>query len=147
MNKLGFADMFRLLLQADGQSRSAKTVEVFGWIMLIESVLILFAPHFLAGVLRLPELTGQGANYFRLVGVLVGGLGMLYVVSGRLNATGFVFASMLDRPLVPLVMAILWYCGIIPGALALVFAVSDFGTFLWTLSAWRAERSNTAQIR
>jgi hypothetical protein len=67
-------------------------------------------------------------------------LGMLYVVSGRLNAEGFTFASMLDRPLVPFIMAILWYHGIIPGALALVFSVTDFATFLWTLSAWRAER-------
>jgi hypothetical protein len=27
----------------------------------------------------------------------------------------------------------------IPGALALAFAVEDFGSFLWTLSAWRKE--------
>ncbi len=54
-------------------------------------------------------------NYFRLVGLLVSGLGMLYIASGRLNAEGFVFASMLDRPLVPLAMALLWYLEILPG--------------------------------
>jgi hypothetical protein len=64
---------------------------------------------------------------------------MLYIVSGRLNAEGFVFASMLDRPLVPFAMAILWYLEIVPGPLALIFSIQDFGSFLWTLFTWRAE--------
>jgi hypothetical protein len=70
---------------------------------------------------------------------LVGGIGMLYVVSGRLNAEGFVFASLLDRPLVPPLMAVLWYCGVVPGPLALAFALQDFASFLWTLLTWRSE--------
>jgi hypothetical protein len=49
------------------------------------------------------------------------------------------FASMLDRPLVPLAMAILWYLNIIPGPLALIFSIQDFGSFLWTLKTWQAE--------
>jgi hypothetical protein len=140
MSAPGFAAMFQRMLRADGQARSARTVELFGWLMLFEAATVLFAPHWVAALLHLPALSEQGANYFRLAGLLVGGLGMLYVVSGRLNAEGFTFASMLDRPLVPFIMAILWYHGIIPGALALVFSVTDFATFLWTLSAWRAER-------
>jgi hypothetical protein len=82
------------------------------------------------GILSLAEET---ANYFRLVGLLVCGVGMLYIANGRLNAEGFVFASMLDRPLVPIAMAILWYLDIIPGPLALIFSIQDFGSFLWTL--------------
>jgi Na+-driven multidrug efflux pump len=132
--------MFQRMLRAEGQSRSARTVELFGWLMLFEAGAVLFAPHWVAALLHLPALSEQGANYFRLVGLLVGGLGMLYVVSGRLNAEGFTFASMLDRPLVPVIMAILWHYGVIPGALALVFSITDFGTFLCTLRAWRAER-------
>ena len=66
---------------------------------------------------------------------------MLYIASGRLNAEGFVFASMLDRPLVPIAMTILWNLEIIPGPLALIFSIQDFGSFLWTLIAWRAEQS------
>ena len=80
----------------------------------------------------------------RLAGLLVGGLGMLYVVSGRLNAQGFVFASLLDRPLVPPVMLVLWWLDIVPGPLALVFAVQDFASFLWTLVAWQTERIRQA---
>ena len=64
---------------------------------------------------------------------------MLYVVSGRLNAEGFVFASLLDRPMVPGIMALLWLMDILPGAVALAFSVTDFSGFLWTLFAWRAD--------
>src|SRR5882672_1096573 len=131
--------MFRRLISAAGQSRSAKTVEVFGWLILFEGTIVLFAPHFSVSVLGISPLTDQGANYFRLVGLLVSGLGMLYIASGRLNAEGFVFASMLDRPLVPIAMAILWYLEILPGPLALIFSIQDFGSFLWTLFTWRAE--------
>jgi hypothetical protein len=99
--------MFRRLLSAAGQSRSAKTVEIFGWLILIEGTIVLFTPDFAATVLGIAQLNAEAANYFRLVGLLVCGIGMLYIASGRLNAQGFVFASLLDRPLVPLAMAIL----------------------------------------
>ncbi len=136
---LDAGDFFARLLSASDRSPAGWTVEAFGWLILAEGAIILFAPHFVAGLLELPELGQQGANYFRLVGVLVSGLGMLYVVSGRLNAEGFIFASLLDRPLVPPVMAVLWYLGIIPGTLALLFAIQDFGSFLWTLVTWRKQ--------
>ena len=132
--------MFRRLLSAQGQSRSAKTVEVFGWLILLEGTLVLFAPHFALSVLGIALPGDQATNYLRLVGLLVSGVGMLYIASGRLNAEGFVFASMLDRPLVPIAMAILWHLEIIPGPLALIFSIQDFGSFLWTLVAWRNEQ-------
>jgi Na+-driven multidrug efflux pump len=136
-----FAATFSRMLRADGQSRSAKSVEVFGWIILVEGTIILFAPYFVVQILYLPELVEQAANYFRLVGLLVGGLGMLYIVSGRLSAQGFVFASMLDRPLVPPIVAILWYLDILPWQLALLFGLSDFSSFLWTYVRWRQEKT------
>jgi hypothetical protein len=132
--------MFHRLLSAEAQSRSAKTVEVFGWLILIEGTIVLFAPDFVASLIHIPPLSDQAANYFRLVGLLVCGVGMLYIASGRLNAEGFVFASLLDRPLVPIAMAILWYHGIVPGPLALIFSIQDFGSFLWTLFTWLGER-------
>ncbi len=134
-----FHEQLRRLLHKPTQSRSARTVEVFGWLILFEGTLILLAPNWVAWLIRLPDLSDQAANYVRLVGLLVGGLGMLYVACGRLSSRDFVFASMLDRPLVPPIMAVLWYLGIVPGPLALLFAISDGASFLWTLSAWRAE--------
>ncbi len=132
-------DHLKRLIHKPEQSRSARSVEIFGWIILLEGTLILLAPHWVASILRIPDLSDQAANYVRLVGLLVGGLGMLYVASGRLNSRDFVFASMLDRPLVPPIMGVLWYLGIVPGPLALLFAISDGVSFLWTLSAWRSE--------
>ena len=139
MKTFSFSAMLGRVLRVQHQSRTAKTVELFGWLILIEGPVFLLFPNFVASVLHLPPLAEQGPNYFRLVGVLIGGLGMLYVVSGRLNAEGFLFASLLDRPLVPPLMAVLWHFGIVPGPLALAFAIQDFGSFLWTLLIWRSE--------
>ena len=130
---------FGRMLRAEGQGRAAKTVEVFGWLILLESPVLMLAPNWAMSLLHAPPLSEQAANVMRLVGLLVGGIGMLYVVSARMNAMGFVFASLLDRPLVPPMMLLLWYLGIVPAPLALIFAVQDFGSFLWTLSAWRSE--------
>ena len=133
-------DALRRLLRPEEQSRSARTVEIYGWALLVEGGLILVGPAIVAGLLQLPEFTEQGERYFRILGLLVAGVGLLYTVSGRMNAEGFVFATLIDRPLVPVIMAILWYRGIVPVALGAVFAAQDFGTFLWTLAAWRQER-------
>jgi hypothetical protein len=134
-----FSELFARLVSAEGRSRTGWTVEAFGWLILVEGALMVLAPGLVAAVLHLPAFAGNGENYFRLAGVLVSGVGMLYVVSGRLNAEGFMFGSLLDRPLVPPLMAVLWYLDILPGTLAATFAVQDFASFLWTLVTWRAE--------
>ena len=136
------SEMFRRLWAVDNQSRVARTVEIFGWLDLVLGLIILVVPALVESLLSLPSLTPQGTNYLRLAGLLVTGLGVLYIVSGRLNSQEFAFASLLDRPFVPVIMAILWYREILPGPLALAFSVIDFGGFLWTLSAWRAAASS-----
>jgi len=133
-------EMFGRLVVADGQSRAARSVEGFGWIELALGTSILFAPFAMASLLHLPPLNTQAAAYTRIVGLLASGLGLLYVASGRLNSTEFAFASMLDRPLVPIAMAVLVRKGIVPLNLAVAFSISDFGTFLWTLWAWRRDQ-------
>lgn len=143
MTPPSLAEMWSRLLRADGQGRTAKTIEMFGWLCLFEGFALLFAPRWVASLLHLGPLADGAADYLRIIGLLAGGIGMLYVVSGRVSAQGFAFASLLDRPLVPPIMAVLWYLGIVPASLALVFAVQDFGGFLWTLSAWRAEQART----
>jgi uncharacterized protein YjeT (DUF2065 family) len=139
------AEMFGRLVRADEQGRAAKTVEIFGWAILVEGAALLLAPRAVATLLHIEPLADQAADYLRIIGLLAAGVGMLYAVSGRLNALGFVFASLLDRPLVPPIMAVLWHLGIVPGSLALVFSVQDFAGFLWTLAAWRSEFANRAK--
>jgi hypothetical protein len=133
------SEMFRRLMHGEPRTRAARTVELFGWLDLMLGLIILVAPRQAAAILHLPPLDTTQTSYLHLVGVLVVALGMLYVVSGRLNSEGFVVASLLDRPLVPLIMAVLWLRQILPGPLAVAFSLSDFGGFLWTLSAWRAD--------
>ncbi len=135
-----FGEMFGRLLRPTERSRASITVEVFGWLIMLEGSLMLLAPATAASVLHLPAMVEQAENYFRLVGLLVGGIGMIYVVSGRMNADGFIFASLLDRPLVPFIMAVLWYLRLIPWQLALAFSIQDFASFLWTLFTWRKEQ-------
>lgn len=54
---------------------------------------------------------GNFIGFLHLIGMLVSGFGSLYVLSGRLNAEGFVFATLIHRPFVAPTMAALWYAG------------------------------------
>jgi len=135
-----FADMMNRLIAPGERTAGAKTVEAYGWLIYLEGSIFLLLPHWGASLLGLPDPIGSTLAYFRLVGMLIGGIGMLYIMSGRLNAQGFVFASMLDRPLVPFVMFGLWYWGGLPGVLAIAFSIEDFGSALWTMRAWRTGR-------
>ena len=132
--------MFKQLLSPPEQSRAAKTVEIYGWIIFLEGGLLLLFPDFMARLMHFGPLTPQASGFLRLIGMLVSGFGMLYLLSGRLNAEGFVFATLIDRPFVAPTMATLWYFGALPGPLALLFAVEDSASWLWTLLTWRAER-------
>ena len=134
-----FTQILRRLLRAEGQGRAAKTVEIYGWVVLIEGATCMISPYFVAALLGIPPLADQAADYFRLAGVWVAGIGMLYVLSGRLNANGFVFSTLLDRPLVLPILGILWYFGKVAGTLALAAGLQDLVTCLWTLAIWRKE--------
>jgi hypothetical protein len=136
---ISFNDYVHALLHPPERSRASRTVEWFGWLMLIESPFLLVLPHAFAAFLRVPELSPEGESWVRLSGGLLSVIGMLYIACGRLNSGAFVFTSLLDRPLVPFVMAVLWWRGLIPGVIALGFSIQDFGTFLWTLFTWRSE--------
>jgi uncharacterized protein YjeT (DUF2065 family) len=134
-----FTEMLRRLLRAEGQGRAAKTVEIYGWIVLVEGAICMLWPQSVATALGIPALVDQASNYFRLAGVWVAGIGLLYLLSGRLNANGFVFSTLLDRPLVLPILGILWYFGMVAGTLALAAGLQDLVTCLWTLMVWRKE--------
>jgi hypothetical protein len=75
-----FTEMLRRLLRAEGQGRAAKTVEIYGWVVLIEGAICMSMPQVVATVLGIPPLVDQGVDYFRLAGVWVAGIGLLYVL-------------------------------------------------------------------
>jgi hypothetical protein len=137
-----FSQWLERLLRPTRDSASANTIEAFGWLLLAEGLAIFIVPYEVAALLKLPNVTAAAAVYFRLVGLLIAGLGALYTVSGRVKAQGFVFASFFDRPIVPFIMAVLWWNDLIPAILAIAFSVQDFGSFLWTVWAWRTEREH-----
>jgi hypothetical protein len=112
--------MFKRVLSPPEQTRAAKTVEIYGWIIFLEGGLLLLFPDFMARLMHFGPLTPQASGFFRLIGMLVSGFGMLYVLSGRLNAEGFVFATLIDRPFVAPTMATLWYFRVARSARALI---------------------------
>ena len=132
--------MFKRLLSPPEQSRAAKTVEIYGWIIFFQGGLLLLVLDFMASLMHFGPLTPQASGFLRLIGMLVSGFGMLYLLSGRLNAEGFVFATLIDRPFVAPTMAALWYFGALPGPLALLFAIEDSASWIWTLLTWRPDR-------
>ena len=142
-----FAELLRRLISPATRSASARTVEAFGWLIFLEGNVLVLAPYWVAWLLSLSDFSAATAVYFRLAGLLVAGLGLLYIVSGRLNSREFVFASMLDRPLVPFVMLGFWYWAQFPAVLAILFSLQDFGGFLWTLWAWRNEKAPSSPPR
>jgi hypothetical protein len=135
--------MFKRLLSPPEQSRAARTVEIYGWIIFLEGGFLLLFPDFMATLMHFGPLTPQASGFLRLIGMLVSGFGMLYFLSGRLNAEGFVFATLIDRPFVAPTMAILWYFGALPASVALLLAIEDSVSWLWTLLTWRAERQRS----
>ncbi|HEX2101703.1 MAG TPA: hypothetical protein VHF69_13605 [Candidatus Synoicihabitans sp.] len=137
-----FSEHWQRLLRPPPRPRSAVTVEAFGWLILVEGAIIFLRPVWAASLIQV-SLDLPAANYFRLAGLLVSAVGFFYVVCGRGNAETFIFASLIDRPLVPPIMAVLWWLELMPGLLALAFSVQDFASFLWTLLHWRRERATT----
>jgi hypothetical protein len=76
--------------------------------------LLLLFPDFMARLTHFGPLTPQASGFLRLIGMLVSGFGMLCLVSGRLNAEGFVFTTLIDRPFAAPTMSALWYFGALP---------------------------------
>src|SRR6266581_2408221 len=77
--------MFKRLLSPPEQSRAAKTVEIYGWIIFAEGGLLLLFPDFMARLMHFGPLTQQASGFLRLIGMLVSGFGMLYLLSERLT--------------------------------------------------------------
>ena len=56
--------MFKRLLSASEQSRAAKSVEIYGWIIFLEGGLLLLFPDFMARLMHFGPLTAQAFGFF-----------------------------------------------------------------------------------
>jgi len=72
----------------------------------VEGGLLLLFSDFMASIMHFGSLTPYSSRFLSLMGMLVSGFGMLYLL-GRLNSGGFVFATLIDRPFVPPTIAAL----------------------------------------
>jgi hypothetical protein len=113
--------MFKRLLSASEQSRAAKTVEIYAWMIFLEGGLLLLFPDFMARLMHFGPLTAQASGFFTFNRHAGFGLWDALFAEGRLNTAGFVFATLIDRPFVAPTIAALWYFGAVPGPLALLF--------------------------
>jgi hypothetical protein len=131
--------MLQRLIEPGPLTRVSRSIEIFGWVDLALGLLILIAPGFTATLFHLPPPFPLDFGLLRVVGALVTTLGVLYIINGRFNSQGFAVGALLDRPLVPVIMAVLWHNHILPGSLAASFSIVDFSGFLATAFAWRAD--------
>ena len=83
-----YRELFAQLLRATVLSRAAKTIEICGWLIFAEGIFIFVFPQPVARLLRFGPLHHEGVTSVRLAVLLVAGIGMLYLVSGRMNADG-----------------------------------------------------------
>ena len=56
--------MFKRFLSPPEQSRAAKTVEIYGWIIFLEGGLLLLFPDFMARLMHFGPLTPQAFGFF-----------------------------------------------------------------------------------
>src|SRR6266480_616624 len=124
--------MFKRLLSAPEQSRAAKTVEIYGWIIFLEGGLLLLFPDFMARLMHFGPLTAQAFWVFtfkRHAGFRLWDA----LFAEWTSQCGGLCICHIDRSAIRRTDHALWYFGALPGPLALLFAIEDSASWLWTL--------------
>jgi hypothetical protein len=111
----------------------ALTVRVFGIYLLVLGAWLLVAPNALLALFGMAPTTEV---WIRVVGMLVGFLGVYYVRAAAANLTRFFAWTVPVRLSVPVFFGAFVLLGLAPPVL-LLFAVVDAAAALWT---WRALR-------
>lgn len=115
-------------------SRAARSVFVFGCYLIGMSAILVVAPNLLLDLLQQPR---TDEPWIRVLGVIVGVLGVYYARAGRADATWFFSTTVAIRLSIPLAFGLLVLLWDAPAVLML-FAVADVAGALWT---WRALRA------
>jgi hypothetical protein len=120
-------------------SPAARTVRFFGGYLLAVALVLVLVPNLLLGVLGIPT---TSEPWLHVLGVVVGVLGVYYLVAAQHEFTAFIRATVPGRLVAGagiIVLVALW--GYWP---AVVFGVVDIAAAGWTASALRSTASRPA---
>ena len=118
-------------------SKSAFTIKVFGYYLLILGVVLIIAPNVLLTVFRMPITT---EIWIRVVGVLVFNIGVYYLFAAKCEAKAFFQASVYTRTFV-LVSFIVFATLDLVSPMLIFFGITDFVGGIWTQLALKNERN------
>lgn len=117
-------------------SRSALSLRVFGWYLLVCGPLLVFAPNMVLGLARLPF---THEVWIRVLGVVVFNVGVLYQVATELNHRALYKTTVFCRFLV--MVAFLGFVGLkLAPPTLLIFGAIDLLGAVWTLMALLSDR-------
>lgn len=123
------------------QNRAAKTVKAFGWLLLVEGLAILVMPDSVAALLQLVPLSDH--SHWRIIDWWRRHALCRQWAPHR----EWLYIRRPDRSPPDATdhgIALVSWAG--AGNLAAAFSLLDFGNFLWTLSAWRADQRAIATV-
>lgn len=116
---------------------AARSLHVFGLYLIVAGSLLLLVPALLLGPLGLPP---PADAWGRVAGMVVGILGIYYLLCARAELLSFMHASVWVRSSVIVCLGTLVAVGLAPPAL-LVFGVIDLAAAAWTWAALRTMRA------
>lgn len=122
-------------------TKSAQTLFFFALYLFGLSVVLLVAPNLLLTTFRLPP---TEEVWIRVVGMLVGFLGLYYVSAARANLLPILEMSVRARALVPVFFGVFVAMGWASPMLLLFGAVDLLGA-IWTFLALRSELGRPAR--
>lgn len=112
---------------------AARSIQVVGAYLLLLAVALLLAPNLLLAAFGVAP---TGEVWIRVVGMLLGFLGVYYLQAARAGLTAFFGWTVPVRLSVPVFFAVFVAAGMAPAPLLLFGAVDAAGA-LWTWSALR----------
>jgi len=115
-------------------SRAAISIFVFGCYLVLNAMVLAFAPNLMLTSLRLPP---THEPWLRVLGVVVFVLGFYYIQAARQEVTPFFRWTIWGRPVVLAALIAFVAAGIMPAVL-IAFGIVDAAGAVWTALALRS---------
>lgn len=116
-------------------SKAAKSVFVFGWYLVLNGLMMTFAPNVMLGTLGIPPTVEP---WLRCLGVVVLVLGLYYIQAGREEVTPFFRWTTWGRPIVLFAFVVMVIARVAPPVL-IAFGLIDTAGAVWTALALRKQ--------